>query len=145
MDDLRNAGKPVAPINPAFVNHAAHGEGPHVRGHAGSTIATNGAPKRQYPVHVHSGMIAKSRKTGQLHVNAHSVDCAEQANPGNPLRSPLLPIGKNLHPVAIKPGMRSRTSPGLTNDQHFALGRLALEHATKSGGTPADELKPMED
>jgi hypothetical protein len=137
--DLRITEKPAAPIGPSFVSHHSHGAGTHVEGHAVlGNIARDGAPKRHTDVMVNPGMVAKSRKTGLLHTHAHSIDYTD-SDPGNPLKAGP-PRGKDLRPVPIKPGMRSRTSPGLTNDVHFALGKIAMDNATKSGGTPAHEL-----
>ena len=138
MGDLRNAGKPPAPVGPSFVSHHSHNNAV-VRGREPTgNIALDGSPKRTTDVMVHPGMMTKSPVTGKLHTHAFDRDYFN-FDAGSPLKAGP-PAGKRLPPVAISPTMRSRTSPRLSNDQHFALGKIVLDNATKSGGTPADEL-----
>lgn len=74
------------------------------------------------------GMTAKSRRTGEHFHNIGGQDLSrfDAAGP-DPLAGP--PAGKRLSPVKIAPTMRSRTSPGLTNDLHVQLGRAILDEA----------------
>jgi len=102
-------------------------------------------PKRAHTqnVPIHSGMVTKSRATGQWHWGADSMGRYD-ADPASPLGSP--PIQKRLTPPMIKPGMKSQQSPQLSEDQHFALGKSILDSATADphnplyGSTPSRQL-----
>ena len=87
--------------------------------------------KRAYtdPVPMHNGPTAKSRRTGEHFHGLSGQDLSRyDANPGD---DPLAgaPRGKVLTPVALSPGMKSRTSPALTNELHFARGKKMLDQA----------------
>jgi hypothetical protein len=104
---------------PTF-SHMSHGLGDHATGHAGKTIATDGAPKRVVPVAIHPGMTTQTKSGGEALGGDHksAVDSLSGlvTVPGkhgaeavaHPLVAP--PVAKRLAPVAPVPGMRSRTN-----------------------------------
>jgi hypothetical protein len=111
------------------ISHLTHGGGDHVTGHAvQGNIARDGAPKNVRAVPVHGGM-AKQTKSGALargRDQASAIDSLSGnvvvpgapnvaqagwgnsgiANNGHPLAK--RPASKNLKPVSVTPGMRSR-------------------------------------
>jgi hypothetical protein len=104
------------------VSHDSHGGGDVVTGHAAPGIARDGAPKRVEKVLIHGGMTSRQLALkGMQHGNSTEPD----ANPSSPLSKE--PQGKRLAPVAVTPGMRSRTAP-----HDAALGTAILDAALKN-------------
>jgi hypothetical protein len=104
-----------------------------------ATLGKAPLPKRAHleSPPIHNGMNAKSRRDGTHFSGLSGQDLSRyDANPGD---DPLVgaPRGKDLKPVALTPGMKSQTSPALTNDVHFALGKAALAEAKMS---PDDKM-----
>lgn len=133
--DGRPMGVPNAPGTHSPARQSDAFKGRAVPGN----IARDGAPKFHHDVPVHGAMNAKSRRTGE-HFDGVGGDGISRydANPGtNPTLGP--PAGKRLSPVRIAPTMRSRTSPGLTNDLHVQLGRAILDEA-RSASSVDDRL-----
>ncbi len=129
------------------INHISHGLGDHVTGNRGGTLGRNGAPKKIAPIMVHPGMVTRTASSGDAYSGQHksALDSLTGATvptgrgtasapgwgqgtvrSGNPMAH--APASKNLRPVAIKPGMRSRTS-NHTDDQLAELGRAVLAQA----------------
>jgi hypothetical protein len=118
-------------------NEARKGD-PGVKGN----IARDGAPKRMHPVSIHNGMTERQQTLqGMGHATALDSLSGQTVTPGKTnsvpgwgnggLRSgnPMAhaPASKNLKPVAVTPGMRSRTS------QHDpAIGAAILASALYS-------------
>ncbi len=114
---------------------------PHSRGGVG--IDPRGSGHKKYgghnalfdPVPIHGGMAVKHR-TINAHVtgggNLHSaLQDGGVPGLGDYLSAP--PNPKQLAPVTISPGMRSRTS-NHTDEVHAMLGAKILASALKSGG-----------
>jgi hypothetical protein len=102
------------------VSHNSHGLGDHATGHAvPGNIARDGAAKHVHPVMVHGGMTERQLALkGMQHANAVAPD----ANPESPLTKEA--GRKTYAPVAVSPGMRSRTAP-----HNPALGAAILAEA----------------
>ncbi len=85
---------------------------------------------------IHGGCYHVTDGTLMQSVSKTEVARAPDASGASPLepdyRHGLSPKQRN---VPIKPGMRSRTDPGLTNDRHFALGAAVLGEAVLSGSS----------
>jgi hypothetical protein len=105
-------------------DNIARGSGTASKRFVGQVAPTHGSM-----AHVQDGVLMQS-------VSKTDVARAPDASGDSPLepdyRHGLSPKQRN---VPIKPGMRSRTSPGLTNDSHFALGAVVLGEAVLSGAT----------
>jgi hypothetical protein len=107
------SGEPTLAVHhdPNEARKGDHG----VKGNA----ARDGAPKRMHPVSVHNGMTERQQAlAGMQHANAVAPD----ANPASPLTKE--PGRKTYAPVAVSPGMRSRTAP-----HDPALGQAILAEA----------------
>jgi hypothetical protein len=99
--------------------------------HADQNIARRGGqPKRASdPIPVHPGMLVKQLAGMNAGGLSHPLDNIPDASSSNPL-DPTTPP-KNLTPVKIAFGMRSRTTPGLDDAAHLELGRRILDEAAQ--------------
>jgi hypothetical protein len=120
-----HSGKSNAFAKPGEATLAVHHDPNEARkGDVGvkGNIARDGAPKRMHPVSVHNGMTERQQALkGMQHANAVAPD----ANPASPLSKE--PGRKTFAPVAVSPGMRSRTAP-----HDAALGVAILDAALKN-------------
>jgi hypothetical protein len=91
-------------------------------------LARAGAEKKFYPVNIHGGMYRM--QNGQ----AIRADTASGKAPDGSSANPLDPTvpGKRLTPPAVSPGMKSRTSPFLTEGERQVLGQNVLDEAVKT-------------
>jgi hypothetical protein len=120
-------------------HHVSHGNGQHIEGGAvKGNLARDGAAKRTNVVPVHRGM------TPAQHYGAASMGgtpggglghATSSAIPGeNPLSPNAVTIGKakELTPPKITPGMRSRTTPELSDEMHQALSAAVFAQAKRN-------------
>jgi hypothetical protein len=108
-------------------------DNPHDRTHLGEHLdpKAGGKPKNHGPNPIHGGMTAQQQKmAGVGGLSLDTIASAPVADPASPVS--LEPQGKILKPVAISPGMKNRTSPGMTSADHKMLGRAILDAAVKN-------------
>lgn len=113
----------------AVPNHA--GMTDHTNTHA--NLGVQPKPKRALTTSppIAGGMQAKSRRTGEHFHGLSGQDLSRyDANGPDPM-APGAPR-KRLTEPGITPTMRSRTSPGLTDEHFRALGKLLLSTAAAS-------------
>lgn len=118
------------PSHPHAVPNRA-GTVDHANAHADLGVAPK--PKRALTTSppITGGMQAKSRRDGQYFHGLSGQDLSRyDADGPDPLSG--APVAKRLTEPAITPTMRSRTSPGLTDEHFRALGKLLLSTATAS-------------
>lgn len=126
-------------------SHMSHGLGDHATGHTHpGNIARDGAPKRVHAVPIHGGMSKQSTggaAFGGDHASAIDAVSGNVVVPGNVRAAPgwgnagvqaghpfaKPPVSKATRPVAVKPGMRSRTHPHTPE-----LGRAMLAEAFRN-------------
>lgn len=115
------------PFTPRVIEHIIHNADPQNK-----TIArASTVPKKSYdPVAIHDGMTRQQQAMAGVGGMGHPVAGAPDAASANPL-DPTVP-GKNFPAVKLMPGMRSRTSPDLTDNAHRDLGALVLASATRT-------------
>jgi len=97
--------------------------------HQHSDLARKGAPKNLADVRIHSGMVTRSRATGNYHFGGDDLSRFD-ADPASPLKAP--PSPKRLSAPQPVPGHRSRTNGGMSPDEFRDLGRRVLAEATCS-------------
>jgi hypothetical protein len=128
-----------------IAHHDSHGFGPVRTGHeTPGNIARDGAPKRVHAINVHDGMRTRAKSGDALGGDHKSAIDAVSGNvvvpgavttspgygntgvqSGHPFAKP--PASKNIKPVAVSFGQRSRTKP------HSAeLGAAILAEAVKN-------------
>lgn len=138
-------------VHPGMVSHTSHTDARAIE-HAnmrGSNIAqAGGKPKNQNPVHVHGGMETRS-KTGHALLGGHAKSAMDaltgsvvvpgtikstpgrgnqDAQTGHPLAK--APGSKNLKPVPVSFGMRSRS--GTDHEMMHQLGEAMLQEAYRA-------------
>ncbi len=128
-----------------IVNHLSHGMGDAVKGHHGSNVAQDGAPKRLHAIEVHPGMRTKSQ-SGADALSGHHASALDSMSgatvpagkitapgwgqgtvrSGNPMAH--APASKNVRPVKVHP---SQSKGAAHDDQLAELGRAILAQAVR--------------
>ena len=107
----------------------------HLNGQDKNIAQRGTVPKRSdTPPPIHGGMTRQQQDMAGVGGLGHGVSIKQvpDASSGNPLDP--TPPPKNLAPVKIAPGMKSRTSPGLDDDAHREMGARVLADAMQKVG-----------